>query len=76
MDAADVVGDAGLEIAGPGPLVERQREVLQVPVQPVTQVPDDAVHRLTAERAPICGLGMVASLPLTSAMKHFPEDFR
>lgn len=23
----------------------------------------------------ICGLGMVASLPLTSAMTHFPEDF-
>ena len=23
----------------------------------------------------ICGLGMVASLPLTSAMKHFPGDF-
>jgi len=24
----------------------------------------------------ICGLGQTASLPLTSAMKHFPEDFR
>ena len=23
----------------------------------------------------ICGLGMVASLPLTSARQHFPEDF-
>lgn len=23
----------------------------------------------------ICGLGMVASLPLTSAMQHFPEEF-
>jgi NADH:ubiquinone oxidoreductase subunit F (NADH-binding) len=23
----------------------------------------------------ICGLGQIASLPLTSAMKHFPEDF-
>ena len=23
----------------------------------------------------ICGLGMVASLPLLTAMKHFPEDF-
>ena len=24
----------------------------------------------------ICGLGQTASLPLTSAMKHFPEDFQ
>ncbi len=23
----------------------------------------------------ICGLGMTASLPLVTAMKHFPEDF-
>ena len=27
------------------------------------------------EEGSICGLGMVASLPLLSAMKHFPEDF-
>jgi NADH:ubiquinone oxidoreductase subunit F (NADH-binding) len=27
------------------------------------------------EEGSICGLGMVASLPLVSAMKHFPEDF-
>jgi NADH:ubiquinone oxidoreductase subunit F (NADH-binding) len=27
------------------------------------------------EEGSICGLGMVASLPLQSAMKHFPEDF-
>jgi NADH:ubiquinone oxidoreductase subunit F (NADH-binding) len=27
------------------------------------------------EEGSICGLGMVASLPLISAMKHFPEDF-
>ncbi len=27
------------------------------------------------EEGSICGLGMVASLPLVSAKKHFPEDF-
>jgi NADH:ubiquinone oxidoreductase subunit F (NADH-binding) len=27
------------------------------------------------EEGSICGLGMVASLPLLSAMKHFPEEF-
>ncbi len=27
------------------------------------------------EEGSICGLGMVASLPVLSAMKHFPEDF-
>jgi NADH:ubiquinone oxidoreductase subunit F (NADH-binding) len=27
------------------------------------------------EEGSICGLGMVASLPLVSAMKHFPADF-
>jgi len=27
------------------------------------------------EEGSICGLGMTASLPLLSAMKHFPEDF-
>ena len=27
------------------------------------------------EEGSICGLGMVASLPLQSAIKHFPEDF-
>ncbi len=27
------------------------------------------------EEGSICGLGMVASLPLVSAMRHFPEDF-
>jgi NADH:ubiquinone oxidoreductase subunit F (NADH-binding) len=27
------------------------------------------------EEGSICGLGMVASLPLVSALKHFPEDF-
>jgi NADH:ubiquinone oxidoreductase subunit F (NADH-binding) len=27
------------------------------------------------DQGSICGLGMVASLPLQSAMKHFPEDF-
>ncbi len=28
------------------------------------------------EEGSICGLGMVASLPLVSAMKYFPEDFQ
>ena len=27
------------------------------------------------EEGSICGLGMIAALPLTSARKHFPEDF-
>jgi len=27
------------------------------------------------EEGSICGLGMVAAKPLTSAMEHFPEDF-
>ena len=28
------------------------------------------------EEGSICGLGMTASLPLVTAMRHFPEDFR
>ncbi len=35
----------------------------------------DEVHEGMVEGS-ICGLGMTASLPLQSAMKHFPEDFR
>ena len=27
------------------------------------------------EEGSICGLGMTASLPLVTALKHFPEDF-
>lgn len=34
----------------------------------------EAVHEAMLEGS-ICGLGMTASLPLLSAMKHFPEDF-
>jgi len=35
----------------------------------------DAVHEVMVEGS-ICGLGMTASMPLQSARKHFPDDFR
>jgi len=38
----------------------------------LADVPDVAWEM---EQGSICGLGMVASQPLLSAMKHFPEDF-
>ena len=34
----------------------------------------DALH-WEMDAGSICGLGMVASLPMLTAMKHFPEDF-
>src|SRR5215831_6705117 len=41
LDTAHVVGQPGLNLAGPGPGEERERERLQVRIQPVTQVPHD-----------------------------------
>ena len=39
---------------------------------PLTHV-DDVAWQM--EEGSICGLGMIAALPLTSARKHFPSDF-
>ena len=35
----------------------------------------DPVHEVMVEGS-ICGLGMTASMPLQTARKHFPDDFR
>jgi len=40
--------------------------------EPLTHV-DDAAWQMA--EGSICGLGQIAALPLTSARKHFPEDF-
>ena len=41
-------------------------------LQPLEHVADAAWEM---NEGSICGLGQIAALPLTSAMKHFPEDF-
>jgi NADH:ubiquinone oxidoreductase subunit F (NADH-binding) len=41
-------------------------------LQPLEHVADAAWEM---NEGSICGLGQIAALPLTSAMKYFPEDF-
>ncbi|MFI4860508.1 MAG: NADH-ubiquinone oxidoreductase-F iron-sulfur binding region domain-containing protein [Phycisphaerales bacterium JB063] len=44
------------------------------PGRPDLQFTDDVAWQMA--EGSICGLGQIASLPLTSAQKHFPEDLR
>ncbi|MEM9413981.1 MAG: NADH-ubiquinone oxidoreductase-F iron-sulfur binding region domain-containing protein [Planctomycetota bacterium] len=44
------------------------------PGKPDLQFTDDVAWQMA--EGSICGLGQIAALPLTSAQKYFPEDFR
>ena len=54
-----------------------QRQAVEGWIDQKSRVGLDHVEEVAWEmnEGSICGLGMVASLPLQSAMKYFPEDF-
>ena len=67
-------GDADAEALGQG------RQAQHRFIQPELQAVQESFRAIGAAKslamadASICGLGQAASNPLTSVMKHFPED--